>query len=243
LLTRKSVSNDPYHCHIYDHCYCIDPPFDLSMAIVGTGLLWFGWFGFNGGSALGANARAVNAIVATHLAACSGALVWMVLEWVQRGKPSVLGLISGAIAGLGTVTPASGFILAWHGLVIGLIAGIVCYYACTVLKHKLKYDDSLDVFGVHGIGGILGTILAGVFATGAISISPETPEGLKGLIDGNAAQLWIQIKGVVIVTVWCIIGTYIALKITSLFTPLRLNADDEREGLDLSQHGESLHHQ
>jgi ammonium transporter, Amt family len=216
-------------------------PYDLSLAIVGTGLLWVGWFGFNGGSALGAGARAVNAIVATHLAACAGVLVWMALEWVQRGKPSVLGMISGAIAGLGTVTPASGYILPWHGVIIGLIAGAVCYFACTWAKHKFKYDDSLDVFGVHGIGGILGTILAGVFATGAISATPELKEGLKGLIDGNAAQVWIQIQGVVIVTAWCAFGTYICLKITSLFTSLRLNEDDEREGLDISQHGESLH--
>jgi ammonium transporter, Amt family len=216
-------------------------PYDLTMAIVGTGLLWVGWFGFNGGSALGAGQRAVDAIIATHFAACAGAITWMALEWIQRGKPSVLGIISGAIAGLGTVTPASGFILAWHGVVIGLMAGIVCYYACTYLKHKLKYDDSLDVFGVHGIGGILGTILLGVFATGAISASPELPDGIKGLLEGNATQLWLQIQGVVIVTAWCAFGTYVCLKITALITPLRLTSDEERDGLDIAQHGESLH--
>ncbi len=125
-------------------------PFDLSMAVVGTGLLWVGWFGFNGGSALAANSRAVMAIAATHLAACAGVLTWMTLEWWTRGKPSVLGMISGAVAGLGTITPASGFVLPWHGIVIGVVAGVVCFYACTTLKSRFKYDDSLDVFGVHG---------------------------------------------------------------------------------------------
>jgi ammonium transporter, Amt family len=144
-------------------------PFDLSLAVVGTGLLWVGWFGFNGGSAGGSGARAVYAITATHLAACAGAVIWSVLEWLQRGKPSVLGMISGAIAGLGTVTPASGFILPWHGVVIGLLAGAICYWFCTTIKQKLGYDDSLDVFGVHGVGGILGTLLVGVFATAFVA--------------------------------------------------------------------------
>ena len=143
-------------------------PFDLGLAGIGIGLLWVGWIGFNGGSALGAGSRAVYAITATHLAACAGALVWTLLEWLQRGKPSVLGIISGAVAGLGTITPASGFVLPWHGLVIGALAGAVCYWACIILKQKLKYDDSLDVFGVHGVGGILGMLMAGVFATAAL---------------------------------------------------------------------------
>ena len=143
-------------------------PYNLSLAVIGTGLLWVGWFGFNGGSALGSGSRAVYAIVATHLAASMGALTWMVLEWWTRGKPSVLGMISGAIAGLGTITPASGFVAPWHGLVIGLIAGGFCFWACTELKRMLGYDDSLDVFGVHGVGGFTGTLLAGVFAVNAI---------------------------------------------------------------------------
>src|SRR3984893_6048559 len=130
-------------------------PFDLSMAVIGTGLLWVGWFGFNGGSALGANSRAAFAILATHLAASAGELTWMLLEWWTRGKPSVLGVISGAVAGLGTITPASGFVLPWHGIVIGVIAGAGCFWACTKLKHALGYDDSLDVFGVHRVGGAL----------------------------------------------------------------------------------------
>ena len=139
-------------------------PFDLSLAVIGTGLLWVGWFGFNGGSALAANSRAVLAITATHLAACAGALTWAAIEWSTRRKPSVLGMISGAVAGLGTITPASGFVAPWHGIVIGVIAGAVCFWACTWLKHRFNYDDSLDVFGVHGIGGMTGTLLTGVFA-------------------------------------------------------------------------------
>src|SRR5256885_4637320 len=144
------------------------------MAVIGTGLLWVGWFGFNGGSALGANSRAAFAIVATHLAASTGALTWMFLEWITRGKPSVLGMISGAVAGLGTITPASGFVLPWHGIVIGLIAGAICFWACTKLKSALGYDDSLDVFGVHGIGGFAGTLLPRGFASPAGSSGPPT---------------------------------------------------------------------
>lgn len=215
-------------------------PFDLSLAVIGTGLLWVGWFGFNGGSALGANSRAVFAIVATHLAACSGALVWSALEWLERGKPSVLGVVSGAIAGLGTITPASGYVLPWHGVVIGLIAGGVCYWMCTVAKHLYRYDDTLDVFGVHGVGGILGTLLAGVFATRAVTATTTDP-GVSGLLDGNPAQLIIQAIGVIVTLVWCVIGTWLSLKIVSMFITLRVNSDDEREGLDIALHGEALH--
>ena len=189
-------------------------PFDLSLAVVGTGLLWVGWFGFNGGSALAAGSRAVFAIVATHLAACAGALMWSGLEWVQRGKPSVLGLISGAVAGLGTITPASGYILPWHGVVIGLIAGAVCYFMCTAVKQRLRYDDSLDVFGVHGVGGILGTLLAGVFATRAITASEGDP-GVSGLLEGDAHQFVVQAIGVGVTLVWCAVGTYAVLEDSS----------------------------
>jgi len=216
-------------------------PFDLSLAVVGTGLLWVGWFGFNGGSALGAGSRAVFAIVATHLAACAGAAVWTLIEWIQRGKPSVLGMISGAVAGLGTITPASGFVLPWHGLVIGALAGAVCYVFCTVVKQRLRYDDSLDVFGVHGVGGIMGTLLAGVFATAALSVSPDTPQGVAGLLEGNPAQLGIQAVGVVVTTLWCIAGTWLTLKIVDMICGLRVSTDQEREGLDLALHGEALH--
>jgi Amt family ammonium transporter len=208
-------------------------PYDLSLAVIGTGLLWVGWFGFNGGSALGASSRAVMAIVATHLAACAGALTWGAIEWITRRKPSVLGMISGAVAGLGTITPASGFVEPWHGVVIGVIAGAVCFWACTSLKHRLNYDDSLDVFGVHGIGGLTGTILAGVFATAAIG-------GTAGLIEGNPQQLLTQLYGVVVTLVWAGAATYVLLKLVSLFVGLRTPLQQEMEGLDITQHGEAL---
>ncbi len=215
-------------------------PFDLSLAVVGAGLLWVGWFGFNGGSALGAGSRAVFAIVATHLAACAGAVVWSALEWIQRGKPSVLGLVSGAVAGLGTITPASGFVLPWQGMLIGAMAGALCYWCCTVLKQKLRYDDSLDVFGVHGVGGIFGTLMAGVFATAALSVGPDTPNGVAGLLEGNPAQLGLQAIAVVVTIAWCVVGTWVSLKIASLACGLRVEDQDEREGLDLALHGESI---
>jgi ammonium transporter, Amt family len=209
-------------------------PYDLSMAVIGTGLLWVGWFGFNGGSALGANSRAGFAIVATHLAASAGAMTWMFLEWWTRGKPSVLGMISGAIAGLGTITPASGFVLPWHGVVIGVSAGVVCFWACTKLKQKLKYDDSLDVLGVHGFGGATGTLLTGVFAVAAIGDAP-------GLLEGNGRQVLYQIYGIVGVLVWSGVATFVVLKVIGLITPLRVNDETERNGLDIALHGESIH--
>jgi ammonium transporter, Amt family len=208
-------------------------PFDLSLAVMGTGLLWVGWFGFNGGSALGANSRAVMAIIATHLAACAGALTWGAIEWKIRRKPSVLGMISGAVAGLGTITPASGFVAPWHGIVIGVIAGLVCFWACTWLKHRFNYDDSLDVFGVHGVGGMTGTLLAGVFATASIG-------GVSGLIEGNPQQLLIQLYGVAVTLAWSGGVTFVLLKLVSAFVPLRVSREHELEGLDISQHGEAL---
>lgn len=215
-------------------------PHDLSLAVIGTGLLWVGWFGFNGGSALGAGSRAVFAIVATHLAASMGALTWMVLEWWTRGKPSVLGMISGAVAGLGTITPASGFVLPWHGLVIGLLAGAICFWACTKLKQMFGYDDSLDVFGVHGVGGFSGTLLTGVFATAAVSMGPDLPAGAPGLLEGNARQLLIQFYGVVVTLVWSGVVTFGLLKLIALIVPLRVSQRSEIEGLDITQHGEAL---
>src|SRR5215467_14361222 len=215
-------------------------PFDLSLAVIGTGLLWVGWFGFNGGSALTAGSRAAFAIYATHLAASAGALTWMLLEWWTRGKPSVLGAISGAVAGLGTITPASGFVLPWHGIVIGLIAGAGCFWACTRLKQALGYDDSLDVFGVHGVGGAVGTLLTGVFATAAISIGADAPTGYPGLIEGNPKQLLIQLYGVLATIVWSGVGTFVLLKLVGLLVPLRVTKEHEIEGLDVTQHGEAL---
>jgi Amt family ammonium transporter len=215
-------------------------PFDLSMAVVGTGLLWIGWFGFNGGSALGANSRAVMAILATHLAACSGALTWSALEWYVRGKPSVLGMISGAVAGLGTITPASGYVLPWQGLIIGIVAGCVCFWACTALKLRCRYDDSLDVFGVHGIGGATGTLLCGVFAAASVSVSAATPGGLPGLLEGNPKQLLIQLLGVAVTALWCGIATFVLLRLVGLVFPLRASVEDEVVGLDIALHGEAL---
>ena len=215
-------------------------PHDLSLAVIGTCLLWVGWFGFNGGSALGANSRAVFAIVATHLAAATGALTWMALEWWSRGKPSVLGMISGAVAGLGTITPASGFVLPWQGVVIGLIAGVLCFYACTWMKLRFGYDDSLDVFGVHGVGGAAGTLLTGVFAAAAVSVSADAPAGYPGLLEGNPRQLLAQFVGVAVTLVWSAGLTYVLLKVVGAFIPLRVSKQAEIEGLDLSQHGEAL---
>jgi Amt family ammonium transporter len=208
-------------------------PFDLSLAVMGTGLLWVGWFGFNGGSALAADSRAVMAIVATHLAACAGALTWGAIEWSIQRKPSVLGMISGAVAGLGTITPASGFVAPWHGIVIGVIAGLVCFWACTWLKRRFNYDDSLDVFGVHGVGGLTGILLAGVFATASIG-------GTSGLIEGHPQQLLIQLYGVVVTLAWSGGVTFVLLKLVSAFVPLRVSREHEMEGLDISQHGEAL---
>jgi Amt family ammonium transporter len=208
-------------------------PFDLSLAVIGTGLLWVGWFGFNGGSALGVNARAGFAIVATHLAACAGVMTWSLLEWLDRGKPSVLGMISGAVAGLGTITPASGYVLPWHGIVIGIVAGALCYWACTRLKNRLGYDDSLDVFGVHGIGGLAGTMLAGVFAVASVG-------GTAGLIEGHAGQVLTQLYGVAVTLAWSGIVTFVLLKVIGFFLPLRVRDEDERIGLDVALHGEAL---
>ena len=208
-------------------------PFDLSLAVMGTGLLWVGWFGFNGGSALGANSHAVMAIAATHLAACAGSLTWGAVEWSIQRKPSVLGMISGSVAGLGTITPASGFVAPWHGILIGMTAGLVCFWACTWLKRRLNYDDSLDVFGVHGVGGTSGILLTGVFATASIG-------GTSGLLEGNPHLVLTQLYGVAVTLGWSAGLTYILLKLVGLFVPIRVSLPQELEGLDISQHGEAL---
>ncbi len=208
-------------------------PYDLSLAVIGTGMLWVGWFGFNGGSALAADSRAVFAIVATHLAASAGAVTWMALEWWTRGKPSVLGMISGAVAGLGTITPASGFVLPWHGIIIGIAAGLVCFWSCTWLKLACGYDDSLDVFGVHGVGGATGTFLVGIFAAPAVGST-------AGLLEGNGTQVFIQLYGIVVTMAWSGIATFVLLKAVAAFIPLRVDKRSEIEGLDVTQHGEAL---
>jgi len=185
------------------------------------------------------SSRAVMAILATHLAACAGALTWMALEWWTRRKPSVLGMISGAVAGLGTITPASGFVLPWQGALIGVIAGAVCFWACTALKQRLRYDDSLDVFGVHGVGGFTGTLLTGVFAAAAISATPDTP-GVRGLLEGNPRQVLLQLYGIAATLVWSAVMTFIILKVVNVLVPLRVSQQAEMEGLDITQHGEAL---
>ena len=164
----------------------------------------------------------------------------MALEWWTRGKPSVLGMISGAVAGLGTITPASGFVLPMQGLLIGIIAGAICFWACTWLKLKVGYDDSLDVFGVHGIGGFTGTLLAGVFAVGALSATPEAPGGTAGLLEGNPHQVVAQLYGIVVTLVWSGVVTFVILKVISALVPLRVKQEDEVMGLDVSQHGEAI---
>lgn len=215
-------------------------PHDLTLAVIGTGLLWVGWMGFNGGSALGANSRAVMAITATHLAASAGAFTWMALEWYTRGKPSVLGIISGAVAGLGTITPASGYVMPMQGVLIGLIAGAVCFWACTYLKTQLGYDDSLDVFGVHGVGGLIGTAMVGVFAVGSLSATPQLPGGVSGLLEGHSHQLLAQLYGIGVTMVWSAGMTFAILKLVGFMVPLRVRQEDEIIGLDVSQHGEAL---
>jgi Amt family ammonium transporter len=202
-------------------------PHNLPMTMLGAGLLWFGWFGFNAGSALGANALAASAFLATNTAAAAAGLSWMAAEWVQRGKPTVLGLGSGAVAGLATVTPGAGFIGPFAALVVGLAAGVVCYVA-VVWKTRMGYDDSLDVVGIHGVGGILGILATGLFAS----------IGAKGLFMGNPAQLGIQAVTVLATVIFAVVGTYILLKIINAAVGLRVDAEDELRGLDLSQHEE-----
>jgi Amt family ammonium transporter len=164
----------------------------------------------------------------------------MALEWWIRGKPSVLGMISGAVAGLGTITPASGFVLPMQAVLIGVIAGTVCFWACTWLKMKIGYDDSLDVFGVHGIGGLTGTFLAGVLAVGALSASPEMPGGVSGLLEGNPRQVLAQLYGIAVTLLWSGALTFVILKVIGAMVPLRVRHEDEVVGLDVSQHGEAL---
>ncbi len=216
-------------------------PHSLVISVIGACLLWVGWFGFNAGSALAASSLATSAFVATHFAAASAALAWMFAEWLKHGKPSVLGAISGAVAGLVAITPASGFVTPMPALLIGVLAGFVCYYMATTVKNMFGYDDSLDAFGVHGAGGTLGAILTGVFATNAVNDALKDAAGKPaplGLVDGHGAQVLNQLVGVGISWVLAIVGTLIALKIADIVTGVRVTAEAEHEGLDLSQHGE-----
>ena len=208
-------------------------PHNMTMTITGAGMLWVGWFGFNAGSALAANGDAGMAMLVTHISAAAGAFTWMCVEWVRFGKPSALGAVTGMVAGLGTITPASGFVGPAGALVIGVSAGVVCFSATMWLKRVLKIDDSLDVFPVHGVGGALGTILAGIFASNSLGI-------FSGQGDGVAIgdQLLIQLTGVVSVAVYTAIVSFVILKVVDAMLGLRVSEDEETEGLDLNQHNE-----
>jgi Amt family ammonium transporter len=214
-------------------------PHSLVLSVVGGCLLWVGWFGFNAGSALAASGLATSAFVATHFAAAAAALSWMVAEWFEMGKPSMLGGISGAVAGLVAITPASGFVKPMPALLIGLLAGIFCFFMVTTVKRMFGYDDSLDAFGVHGAGGTLGALLTGVFATNVINNAQIDGKVVPlGLVDGNPGQIVNQAIGVLIAIVLATVGTLVILKICDVLIGVRADPDAEQEGLDLSQHGE-----
>ncbi|PTL37139.1 ammonia channel protein [Candidatus Methylomirabilis limnetica] len=211
------------------------PPHNLTMAVTGAALLWFGWFGFNAGSAIAANKLAVSAFVVTHVAAAAGTLAWMFTEWSSRGKPTVLGAASGAVAGLVAITPASGFVGPLSAIIIGAGAGVLCYSAC-ILKARLGYDDSLDVVGVHGVGGTWGALATGLFASKAIN-----PDGANGLFFGNPSQLGVQAIAVLASMALAFVGTIILLKIVDALMGLRVSDEEEGIGLDLSQHDETAY--
>lgn len=212
------------------------PPHNMTMTIMGAGMLWVGWFGFNGGSALAANGDAGMAMLVTHLSAAAGTLTWLAIEWVKFGKPSALGAVTGMVAGLGTITPASGYVGPGGALVIGISAGFVCFYATLYLKQHLKIDDSLDVFPVHGVGGILGTFLAGIFASSELGLFSG-----HGLSDGVSIgdQLIVQIKGIVATIVYTAALSYVLLIVVRSIVGLRVSEEEETEGLDVVSHNES----
>ncbi len=218
LRERKGFPNTPM------------PPHNLSMTVAGASMLWVGWFGFNAGSALAADQSAGMAMLVTHIGAAAGSLAWMFREWMKQGKPSVLGIVTGMVAGLGTITPASGFVGPMGALIIGISAGLVCYEATQYIKKVLMIDDSLDVFPVHGVGGILGTLLTGVFAASTY--------GGVGLENTISQQVTIQFIGIVFTIIWCGIFTFIALKITDNLVGLRVSDENEETGIDLTEHGE-----
>ena len=211
------------------------PPHSPSMTMIGACMLWVGWFGFNGGSALAANGQAGMAILVTHLSAATASLVWMTIEWLKYGKPSLVGLVTGAIGGLATITPASGFVGPIGGLVYGAVAGVVCFYAVQLVRHKLKIDDSLDVFAVHGVGGILGTLLAAIFVVeslGGIGLAGDATVG---------SQFGVQVIGVISTVIWSAIASIIILLAIKKVIGLRVDAEAEQTGLDITSHGESAY--
>ncbi|MBD9363474.1 ammonium transporter [Methylomonas fluvii] len=211
------------------------PPHNMTMVVTGAGMLWFGWFGFNGGSALKADGSAGMAIAVTHIAAAAGALTWMTIEWLRFSKPSVLGIVTGMVAGLGTITPASGFVGPIGGLVIGIVAGAVCFYATQFVKRRLKIDDSLDVFPVHGVGGCVGSILTGVFAAESFG-----GLGLNGVT--IAEQVGVQALAVLVTAAWSALFSYVLLKLIDAFIGLRVSEDEEQQGLDIVLHEETGYH-
>ena len=211
------------------------PPHNLTMTVTGAGMLWVGWFGFNGGSALAANGDAGMAMLVTHISAASGSLAWMMMEWTKHGKPSVLGIVTGMVAGLGTITPASGFVGPAGALVIGLSAGVICYYATQAIKQRFHIDDSLDVFPVHGVGGMLGTLLAGIFASDQLGVFSG-----QGYNEGMnmASQVSVQITGIIATFAYTAVITYLLLKLIDNLLVLRVDEEDEMRGLDLVEHDE-----
>ena len=211
------------------------PPHNMTMTITGAAMLWVGWFGFNGGSALAANGDAAMAMLVTHISAAAGAITWMFYEWVKFGKPTALGAVTGLVAGLGTITPASGFVGPAGALVIGIVAGIVCFNAVILIKQKWKIDDSLDVFPVHGVGGIIGTLMAAVFASDQLGIFSG-----QGLAEGMTimSQLEVQAIGVIATFAYTAVATYIILKVVDMITGLRVSAEEEQQGLDITSHEE-----
>jgi Amt family ammonium transporter len=208
-------------------------PHNLPFVVLGTALLWFGWFGFNAGSALAANGIAVNAFVVTNAAAAAAGLSWALLEWIRNGKPTIFGIVTGSIAGLATITPACGFVSVLSAMIIGVLASVFCFIAVSITKPKFKYDDSLDAFGVHGVGGILGTLLTGLFASKAINSS-----GANGLFYGNPKQFFIQLFAVIVAVGYTFVVTLIIYKFVDVFFRMRVSEKEEAMGLDLTQHHE-----
>jgi Amt family ammonium transporter len=216
-------------------------PHSVVLSFIGACLLWVGWFGFNAGSALSSGPLATSAFVNTHLGAAAAAIGWMLAEWIRQGKPSALGGISGAVAGLVAITPAAGFVQPMSSLLIGLLAGLVCYTMVAVVKQRLSYDDSLDAFGVHGVGGTLGALLTGIFASSVINPVFKDAAGNAlpvGVIEGHWGQLGNQVVGILIAIVLSVVGTLVLLKVVDLVIGLRMSPDDEAEGMDVTQHGE-----
>lgn len=211
------------------------PPHNMTMTVIGSGMLWVGWFGFNGGSALSANGDAAMAMLVTHISAAAGSISWMTIEWIRHGKPSVLGIVTGMVAGLGTITPASGFVGPAGAMIIGLLAGFVCYNATQYIKRVVKIDDSLDVFPVHGVGGILGTFLVAIFASDQLGAF-----GGQGYADGMnmMSQMGVQLTGIVATFVYTAVVTWVIFKVVDKFIALRVEKDEETEGLDLVSHDE-----